>query len=101
MKGQIADKLNTEERRELKTKISVFPKPANSMPDAPHIRAAEAISGMPLKIKEELARRILMKAGNSDKYSKVRLFSNGPKRKVEDEVQKNSIGSIPSLPLSW
>ena len=56
MKGQIADKLNTEERRELKDEDFGIPETREfPMPDAPHIRAAE-------DKKEELARRILMKA---------------------------------------
>ena len=53
MKGQIADKLNTEERCELKDEDF----------DAPHVRAAEAyFRYAPEDKKEELARRILMKA---------------------------------------
>ena len=43
MKGQIADKLNTEERRELKDEDFGIPETREfPMPDAPHIRAAEA-----------------------------------------------------------
>ena len=56
MKGQIADKLNTEERCELKDEDF-------GIPDAPHVRAAEAyFRYAPEDKKEELARRILMKA---------------------------------------
>ncbi len=64
MKGLIADKLNTKERRELKDEdfgipeIREFP-----MPDAPHVRAAEAYFRYASEDKkEELACRILMKA---------------------------------------
>ena len=57
MKGQIADKLNTEERCELKDEDFGIPETREfQMPDAPHVRYA------PEDKKEELARRILMKA---------------------------------------
>ena len=64
MKGQIADKLNTEERRELNDEDFGIPETREfPMPDAPHIRAAEAyFRYAPEDKKEELARRILMKA---------------------------------------
>ena len=69
MKGQIADKLNTEERCELKDEDFGIPETRDSffagsrMPDAPHVRAAEAyFRYAPEDKKEELARRILMKA---------------------------------------
>ena len=67
MKGQIADKLNTEERCELKDEDFGIPETREfPMPDAPHVRAAEAyfIERIPAPEdkKEELARRILMKA---------------------------------------
>ena len=58
MKGQIADKLNTEERCELKDEDFGIPETREfPMPDAPHVerRVREAVA-------EELARRILMKA---------------------------------------
>ena len=43
MKGQIADKLNTEERCELKDEDFGIPETREfPMPDAPHVRAAEA-----------------------------------------------------------
>lgn len=55
MKGQIADKLNTEERCELKDEDFGIPETREfPMPDAPHVRAAEAyFSGMLLKIKKK------------------------------------------------
>lgn len=64
MKGQIADKLNTEERCELKDEDFGIPETREfPMPDAPHVRAAEAyFRYAPEDKKEELARRILMKA---------------------------------------
>ena len=63
MKGQIADKL-TEERCELKDEDFGIPETREfPMPDAPHVRAAEAyFRYAPEDKKEELARRILMKA---------------------------------------
>ena len=68
MKGQIADKLNTEERCELKDEDFGIPETREfPMPDAPHVRAAEAyFRYAPEDKKEELARRILMKARNSE-----------------------------------
>lgn len=54
MKGQIADKLNTEERRELKDEDFGIPETREfPMPDAPHIRQLKPISGMLLKIKKK------------------------------------------------
>ena len=54
MKGQIADKLNTEERCELKDEDFGIPETREfPMPDAPHVRAAKPISGMLLKIKKK------------------------------------------------
>ena len=51
MKGQIADKLNTEERRELKDEDFGIPETREfPMPDA---RQLKPISGMLLKIKKK------------------------------------------------
>ena len=57
MKGQIADKLNTEERCELKDEDFGIPETREfPMPDAPHVRAAEAyFRYAPEDKKEELA----------------------------------------------
>ena len=54
MKGQIADKLNTEERCELKDEDLVFPKPANfQCPMRRMSGQLKPISGMLLKIKKK------------------------------------------------
>ena len=57
MKGQIADKLNTEERCELKDEDFGIPETREfPMPDAPHVerRVREAVAeGMLLKIKKK------------------------------------------------
>ena len=62
--AECEEKMNTEERRELKDEDFGIPETREfPMPDAPHIRAAEAyFRYAPEDKKEELARRILMKA---------------------------------------
>lgn len=58
------DRLNTEEKRELKTSDFGLPQRREfPMPDAPHVRAAEAyFRYAPAADKPLLAKRILLKA---------------------------------------
>lgn len=64
MKEKMSDKLNTEERRELPNSDFGLPQQrAYPMPDAAHVRAAEAyFRYAPEDVKAELARNILKKA---------------------------------------
>ena len=64
MKKSLSDKLNTEERRELPNSDFGLPEQrAYPMPDAAHVRAAEAyFRYAPEDVKPELAKNILKKA---------------------------------------
>ena len=103
MKGQIADKLNTEERCELKDEDFGIPETREfPMPDAPHVRAAEAY----FRYAPEDKRR----AGTPDldespeirsKYSKSDYSRMGPKRKVEDEYKRTVLEVFPHYHYPW
>lgn len=64
MKNEHTDRLDAQERRELKDSDFGIPETREfPMPDAAHVRAAEAyFRYAPEDKKEELARRILLKA---------------------------------------